>query len=323
MELLDKLFSPLIVLGAVLMVLLYRWITRNSRFFVDRNIPHKKPAFLFGSLRKMLLKQSSFNDVILELYRDFPEEKLTGVFELMNPITMVRDPELIKQIGVKDFQHFVNHRTAIPEESDPLFSRNLFFMRGDKWRDMRSTLSPAFTGSKMRSMFELVVNCSEDMKNILVERSEKEQLIVEMKDLFTRFANDVIATCAFGIQVNSLKDPENEFFVMGRDVTNFSGLRSLKFFGFINVPKLMKALGISLFQPAVTTFFRKVVMGNISYRDEHNFYRPDMIQLLREAKKGQISSSTEESVADSADTFAVVQEADVNKEHTTKTRRGG
>lgn len=188
---------------------------------------------------------------------------------------------------------------------------------------MRSTLSPAFTGSKMRSMFELVVNCSEDMKNILVERSEKEQLIVEMKDLFTRFANDVIATCAFGIQVNSLKDPENEFFVMGRDVTNFSGLRSLKFFGFINVPKLMKALGISLFQPAVTTFFRKVVMGNISYRDEHNFYRPDMIQLLREAKKGQISSSTEESVADSADTFAVVQEADVNKQHTTKTRRGG
>jgi hypothetical protein len=65
-------------------------------------------------------------------------------------------------------------------------------------------------------------------------------LAVEMKDLFTRYTNDVIATSAFGIGCDSLKNPKNEFYEMGRDVTNFSGLRGLIFFGYLMSPKLMK-----------------------------------------------------------------------------------
>jgi len=65
-------------------------------------------------------------------------------------------------------------------------------------------------------------------------------LTVEMKDLFTRYTNDVIATSAFGIGCDSLKDPKNEFYEMGRDITNFRGLRALIFFGYMMSPKLMK-----------------------------------------------------------------------------------
>jgi cytochrome P450 family 9 len=65
-------------------------------------------------------------------------------------------------------------------------------------------------------------------------------LAVEMKDLFTRYTNDVIATSAFGIQCDSLKSPKNEFYLMGKDVTNFQGVRALIFFGYMMSPKLMK-----------------------------------------------------------------------------------
>jgi hypothetical protein len=65
-------------------------------------------------------------------------------------------------------------------------------------------------------------------------------LAVEMKDMFTRYTNDVIATSAFGIQVDSLKSPKNEFYLMGKDVTNFQGVRALIFFGYMMCPKLMK-----------------------------------------------------------------------------------
>jgi hypothetical protein len=65
-------------------------------------------------------------------------------------------------------------------------------------------------------------------------------LVVEMKDLFTRYANDVIATSAFGIACDSLNNPKNEFYEMGRDVTNFGGVRALIFFGYMLSPKLMK-----------------------------------------------------------------------------------
>lgn len=36
---------------------------------------------------------------------------------------------------------------------------------GQKWRDMRGTLSPAFTSSKMRQMFVHVAECGEQMAN--------------------------------------------------------------------------------------------------------------------------------------------------------------
>jgi len=61
-----------------------------------------------------------------------------------------------------------------------------------------------------------------------------------MKDLFTRYTNDVIATSAFGIGCDSLNSPKNEFYEMGNDINNFSGLRAFVFIGYMMSPKLMK-----------------------------------------------------------------------------------
>ena len=70
--------------------------------------------------------------------------------------------------------------------------------------------------------------------------SEGNILAVEMKDLFTRYTNDVIATAAFGIECDSLSNPKNEFYEMGRVVTNFGGVRALILFGYALSPKIMK-----------------------------------------------------------------------------------
>jgi cytochrome P450 family 9 len=70
--------------------------------------------------------------------------------------------------------------------------------------------------------------------------SEGNILIVEMKDLFTRYTNDVIATSAFGISCDSLNNPGNEFYEMGKDITNFRGIRAIILFGYMFSPKLMK-----------------------------------------------------------------------------------
>jgi hypothetical protein len=78
--------------------------------------------------------------------------------------------------------------------------------------------------------------------------SEGDILAVEMKDLFTRYTNDVIATSAFGIECDSLNNPKNEFYEMGKDVTNFGGVRALIFFGYMMSPKLMK-VRISILYP--------------------------------------------------------------------------
>ena len=108
------------------------------------------------------------------------------MFEFLQPVYFVRDPELIKQITVKEFDHFVNHRIKIDENIEPMFGRGLFSMRDQRWKDMRSTLSPAFTGSKMRNMFSLVDDCSINTINYLLKEANGKPLAIEMKDFFTR-----------------------------------------------------------------------------------------------------------------------------------------
>ena len=43
---------------------------------------------------------------------------------------MLRDPELIKQIAIKDFDHFTNHKQIIPDGIDEIWSKNLFSLKG-------------------------------------------------------------------------------------------------------------------------------------------------------------------------------------------------
>jgi cytochrome P450 family 9 len=69
-----------------------------------------------------------------------------------------------------------------------------------------------------------------------------------MKDVFTRYTNDVIATSAFGISCDSLNNPGNAFYEMGKDVTNFGGIRAIIFFGYMFSPKLMKVRTLFLYK---------------------------------------------------------------------------
>lgn len=102
------------------------------------------------------------------------------------PSLVIRDLDLIKQMTIKDFDHFMDHQDFIPVETDPLMGGNLFSMDGQKWREMRAILSPAFTSSKMRGMFTFMSECAKDFANYFLEQSNGKLIEVEMKDMFTR-----------------------------------------------------------------------------------------------------------------------------------------
>jgi cytochrome P450 family 9 len=46
-----------------------------------------------------------------------------------------------------------------------------------------------------------------------------------MKNFYTRYTNDVIATTAFGLGVDSLRQPTNEFYMMGQEATSFGAVK--------------------------------------------------------------------------------------------------
>lgn len=178
---------------------------------------------------------------------------------------MIRDPELIKQICIKDFDVFPEHSAIVPEDVDPVWAHSLFASRGchtirakpevdfvlsaEKWKELRPKLSPAFTGSRMKILFGLIEECAGQFVGYF---RNLESVEVEMKEVFTKFTNDVIASTAFGFSCDSMKNPQNEFYRMGKELTNFRGINGLKFFLYKISPLLMKVcIASQLFQPVM------------------------------------------------------------------------
>lgn len=239
---------------------------------------------------------------------------------MRNPVLLVKDPDLIKQMIIKDFDHFTEHRVIITEEIDPLFGKNLFSLSGQKWKDMRTTLSPAFTGSKMRQMFHLIGNCCDDgVTHLLNESKQHHRMVVDMKDLFTRFTNDFIATTAFGVNVNSLKDKDNEFYTIIKKATTFNGVQAFKFIGYSILPKLMKFLKIKIFQPSLHKFIRQLVGDTMKQREHSGLIRLDMIHLLMQAKKEGIIQE-DNNCSNEIDEFAAVDESTIKNTNITPSK---
>lgn len=44
---------------------------------------------------------------------------------------MIRDPQLIRNVLVKDFDHFVDHVSMGDPKADPLFAKNLLSLKGN------------------------------------------------------------------------------------------------------------------------------------------------------------------------------------------------
>uniref|UniRef100_A0A2M3Z6X2 Putative cytochrome n=1 Tax=Anopheles braziliensis TaxID=58242 RepID=A0A2M3Z6X2_9DIPT len=327
-----SLLTLALVVGVL--VLAYRYYNKNAFYFADKPIPFLKPVFPFGNQNPLMFKQVTIFEHFRNLYDAFPSAKIYGMFNIRQPVYVVRDPELIKQITVKDFDHFADHATTGLEDSgsDVLFANSLVSLRGQKWRDMRATLSPAFTGSKMRIMFELIAECGQSMvEHFRAEEAKAKAttggsgLQLEMKDVMSRFGNDVIGTAAFGIKVDSFRNPENEFIIMARSIMNLqSVVKVAKMMGFALFPKLMARLKIDFLTAEEDRFFRQTIQETMRVREEKGIFRPDMIELLMQAKKGSLKHQQHEPSGDdkktgtttgstTAEGFATVEESQIGR----------
>uniref|UniRef100_A0A6V7M137 Cytochrome P450 n=1 Tax=Bracon brevicornis TaxID=1563983 RepID=A0A6V7M137_9HYME len=271
---------------AALIGSLYYWLTRKN-YFEKHGIIHKKPLPFLGNSAGVIFRTQSFADYVQEVYDLHKEAKYVGFYDFEVPVIMIRDPELIKTITVKHFDHFVDHRTFVDVDMDPFFGGNLFALKGKKWREMRNLLSPAFTSSKMRGMFKLMSNCAENFADYFASEAGNKELEVNSKDIFTRYTSDVIGTCAFGVAVDSMRNPNNDFYILGRKATTFTGFVFLKFFIVRRFPALAKLLGLKLIDQKVQDFFNELIKNTVETRDREGITRPDMIQLMMEARNNK------------------------------------
>ena len=117
--------------------------------------------------------------------------RVFGFFNSVVPLYVIKDPELIKRITIKDFDSFINHDHNIDEKVDSIAGRSLVTLQDEKWRIMRSTLSPFFTSSKMKMMFGMVSECALDFVRHFENKIGKQKIVIDTNDAFARYTVDV------------------------------------------------------------------------------------------------------------------------------------
>lgn len=272
------LLSILFSAAAVLFGALYLYLNTVFSYWKNRNIPYLKPTFPFGNLGDLLTREKSMGGAYADIYKKLTGMEFGGVFLGHRPVLIIRDPDMIKNCLLKNFENFHGHGFVFDEKSDPL-TGNLFMLDGNKWKNLRTVLSPTFTSGKIKNMFAILVECGQGLKDFFDEHAKRED-VVEMKDIVARFTTDVIASCAFGIQCNCLKDPNAEFRQWGRRIVEPSLMDKIVGMLYLLVPSIPIFLKLPLTPRNVCDFFRKVVKETIEFRMKNKVERHDFMQLL-------------------------------------------
>ena len=142
---------------------LYFYFTRNFNFWRNLGVPYVKPVPFFGNLKDCVLQRVNIGKLLKKIYDEHNDEPYVGIFSLDNPSLLIRDPELVKNILVKDFQNFMDRAISVDEKTDPLWASTVFVMKGQRWREIRTGFTPLFSTSKTKTMFCLVDVCGKEL----------------------------------------------------------------------------------------------------------------------------------------------------------------
>ncbi|EFN89993.1 probable cytochrome P450 6a13 [Harpegnathos saltator] len=279
-ELLDR---PFLLIGLLFLGALYLYFTATFNFWECRGVPFRKPTVLVGNFSSSLLFRKSVPESVEEMYQWFKDERFFGAFRVRSPVLIIRDPDLVRSVCVKDFACFSNRGIPINNFQDPL-SGHLFNLEGRKWKGLRSKLTPAFSSGKLKRMFYLLVECSEELQKLIDTSCNVDRTVVEVRELAAKFTIDVIGSCAFGIQINALTNEESEFHRAAKRLSKPSYKATLWRMLRTAVPRLYRWLGVQVIDPSVTRFFKNVVSQMISQREENSTRRHDFMDLLVELK---------------------------------------
>ncbi|XP_020283027.1 cytochrome P450 6k1-like [Pseudomyrmex gracilis] len=274
-----------LIIFTTIMIAAYLYMTRKFKYWKKRGVLEIPPTPFFGNFTECLFLKKSPADYLKQLYDQAKGLRYMGFYIFDKPFLLVRDRELVKNILVKDFNQF-NNRYNTADPSDRLGYANLFFMRDESWKTLRVKLTPFFTSGKMKKMFYLMTQCTDHLGAYLdalgLEGNGKE---VEVKELTAKFTTDVIGSTAFGLDVNSFKDPNADFRKYGKMIFYYNIVRGFEMLSIFFLPSVVRMARVKMMGEKPTAFLRKVFWETLTERMKSGEKRNDLIDILIELKQ--------------------------------------
>ncbi|XP_017882560.1 cytochrome P450 6k1 [Ceratina calcarata] len=275
-----------IIVFTSLLVAAYMYVTRKFNYWKKRGVFEITPTPFLGNFGDNFLLRISSAEFVKSLYDQTKGLPYAGFYIFDKPYLLVRDPELVKNVLVKDFNVFSNRYATPDAKHDRLGYSNVFMMKNPAWKFLRGKLSPFFTSGKLKKMFDLMLVIVDDLEKHLESlHLEGNGKILEFKDLAANVTTDMIGSTAFGLRVNSLADPNNAFRAAGRKIFDYNLSRAFNFITIFFFPHWVDYIHPTVFGKETTDFLRRTFWDVINHRSQTGDKRNDLIDMLIELKE--------------------------------------
>ncbi|XP_063918403.1 cytochrome P450 6k1-like [Zophobas morio] len=273
----------LVYLGCLLLILYYLY-TKNYSYWESKGVPFEKPFFLFGNFAKIIAGKQHISFRIREIYNKF-NTPYVGIYIFNQPNLIIRSPEILKRILVKDFDKFVNRKIASNENVDPISAHTLFMSQDQIWKNLRAKISPVFTSGKMKLMLPLMKECASNLVNYVEKHSGE---VIEIGETTKKYAVDIISSCAFGVNSGCFKEENSEMFTVATRLLDFSSfVRSFSIFSFFFAPKFVDIFRLTFADTFASNYLINVFNTAFKERKKQKIVRHDLIDLLNNLKQNE------------------------------------
>ncbi|KAL5018100.1 hypothetical protein ScPMuIL_003822 [Solemya velum] len=222
-------------LVCVVTILSYVIFKRNTTIFSSQGIPGPRPFPLVGNLPEMRRLGLKHYEVWSKKYG-----KVYGVFIGAFPVLFVNDLDILRQITVKEFNNFTDRVTDIGGSEDTI-GKGVFFLGGSDWKRVRNIITPAFSSGKIKLMFGMMNERAIKLTENLMDTAGNDGYVI-MGDAFGAFTIDVIAATAFGLDIDSQRNPDDPFYKICKKLFGRLKIENPLFLVLLTFPFLIKIM---------------------------------------------------------------------------------
>ncbi|KAL6031641.1 hypothetical protein STEG23_000575 [Scotinomys teguina] len=180
-----------------------RYGTYTHGTFKNLGISGPKPLPFVGNI---LAYRNGFWEFDRQCHKKYG--KIWGFYEGRQPVLAIMDPDMIKTVLVKEcYSTFTNRRGLGPVG---FLKKAITLSQNEEWKRLRTLLSPTFTSGKLKEMFPIINQYTDLLVRNMRQGAETGDPIL-MKDIFGAYSMDVITGTSFGVNIDSLNNPQNPF----------------------------------------------------------------------------------------------------------------
>ncbi|CAG9838965.1 unnamed protein product [Diabrotica balteata] len=249
-----------ILLTATICLLVYKYLTRHFDYWRKRKVAHEKPMLLFGNFYEVFTFKTTIQEHIKKIY-DRIDAPYFGIFIFDEPLLVLKDPKLVKDVLIKDAAVFANRRPATP--THPLMKHALFFLNYPHWKSLRTKITPVFTSAMLKNAHN---NYLTEIGQSMTKFLNKNKDVIDSRRVGELFASEMIFKYFFGADANCFEDKPSVFGPYVEKMGEFSIRNAIIQNLYFIKPSWVTFFKLDFISESIMTFFEGVFRQGMENR---------------------------------------------------------